>query len=533
MRWFHTFVSLTGRRRNICLALSLDVLPAHSALRLEAQGPADVPQQIQALTDSIARVQAQLEQSQAQLQELRSQLAAVQSQVSRANAPGAEAGSPAEAEPGAVARTSSRAESPGTAQRTTAAAVEELRETQDVQGAQIAVHEQTKVESDSRYPVRISGMLLFNAYTNSGGVDTPADPTYSTSGKGTTGASVRQTLLGVSARGPHWLRAASAADLEVDFFANPGSSSTVGAPSVGYDTSPAVLRLRTAHATLDWAHTQAFFNLDRPLLSPDVPHSLSAVATPEFGWAGYLWRWNPQLGLRHDQQISESISLRLQAALLDVGDAPLTPPAYVSFAGPAASAAESSRVPATEARVALVGPKLDDGAHLGVGGYFSPHSTSDGRGFDAWAGTVDGRLPIAHHLALTGSAYRGLALGGLGAGVYKDYLYRTLSNGSVAFRPFSDVGGWAQLQARLNERVELNAGFGIDEGFAREIRPFTTPASGPYQSLSRNRAASANVIYSPSAYLLLSLEYRRLDSLLTNGMSSSTSVVGFAAGYRF
>ena len=528
-----TPISLTGRRRGMWLALSLAWLSAWCSMPLEAQGPPDVPQQIQAITDSIARVQTQLEQSQSQLQELRRQLATVQNQVGNGTAPIAKAGGSAKVEPGATLSTASGAQAPRTTESTGAAAVEQLREIQEVQGAQIAVHEQTKVESDSRYPVRISGMLLFNAYANSAGVDTPADPTYPTGGKGSTGASVRQTLLGVDVRGPHWLGAESAADLHVDFFANPGSSSTIGNYSPSYDTSPAVLRLRTAHAALEWTHTEAYFNLDRPLLSPDVPHSLTAVATPEFSWAGYLWRWNPQLGVRHDQQLSGPLFLRLQAALLDVGDAPLSSPTYTSFAGPAASGAESSRLPATEARIALVGPKLDEGAHIGVGGYFSPHTTSDGRAFDAWAGTVDYRVPLMHRLALTGSAYRGLALGGLGGGVYKDYLYRTLSNGTVAFRPLSDVGGWTQLQAKLNERVELNAGFGIDEGFAREIRPFTTPASNPYQSLSRNRAASANVIYSPSAYLLLTVEYRRLDAMLTNGAGSTTNLIGIAAGYRF
>ncbi len=39
------------------------------------------------------------------------------------------------------------------------------------------------------------------------------------------------------------------------------------------------------------------------------------------------------------------------------------------------------------------------------------------------------------------------------------------------------------------------------------------------QNLARNRTFTGNVIYSPSAYLLFSLEYRRLESFPVDGPS--------------
>jgi hypothetical protein len=41
------------------------------------------------------------------------------------------------------------------------------------------------------------------------------------------------------------------------------------------------------------------------------------------------------------------------------------------------------------------------------------------------------------------------------------------------------------------------------------------------------------VIYSPSAYLLFSLEYRHLESSPVDGIPSSSNVIGLGAGYKF
>jgi hypothetical protein len=62
---------------------------------------------------------------------------------------------------------------------------------------------QTKVEASQKFPLRIAGMALFNAYSNSrqaGGADYPtiAAPT----GVRRSGATVRQTVLGLEYQGP-------------------------------------------------------------------------------------------------------------------------------------------------------------------------------------------------------------------------------------------------------------------------------------------------------------------------------------------
>jgi hypothetical protein len=59
------------------------------------------------------------------------------------------------------------------------------------------------------------------------------------------------------------------------------------------------------------------------------------------------------------------------------------------------------------------------------------------------------------------------------------------------------------------------------------------PNGTPYQNLARNRTFTGNVIYSPSAYLLFSLEYRHLESAPITGLTNASDVIGIAAGYKF
>jgi len=516
--------TVPSRLRNTWLAFSLlPVLGGHSAHLLYAQttNQESLSEQIQKLTESMAQAQAQLD-------EMRKQLLALQLQMAQTR-PTATAPESPSAIPAASSSVTESATS------SAAAAIDDLRERQAMQESQIATHEQTKVESESKYPVKVTGLLLLNGFVNTGQVDMAATPTVAVPGSGSTGASVRQTVLGIDARGPHLFGARSYADLSVDFDGSPQSGTSSTNYTGYYDATATLLRLRTAHAGLQWQHTDTYFSLDRPIFSPDAPTSLTAVAEPALAWSGNLWTWNPQVGVTRDLPLDGSRIVRVQGALLDVGDAPLSPAtssAATSITPP--SAAEHSRWPGTEARLSLAGSD-PEGSHLGFGGYFAPHFSSlVGRRFDAWAGTLDTKLLLPARLEFTGSFYRGAALGGLGGGGYKDFAYRIdADTGGYYFRPLDDVGGWAQLKEKISERVELNAAFGLDNVFAQELRRYAVPGGTIYQNLARNRTYTGNVIYSPSAYLLFSLEYRNLWSFPIAGPSAGSNVIGIAAGYKF
>ncbi len=516
-------------------------ISVNAAQRLGAQSAApSVAQQIQKLTDSIARTQSLLDESQRQLDEMRRQLSALEEQVSPGQVSpspvtqGAPGQAAAPAPPAAESAPSSSApEAAPPSAESSSASLDDLRERQSFNESQISTLDQEKVESESKYPVRLTGLLLFNGFANTAAVDEAATPAVAVSGPGSTGASVRQTVLGLDARGPHLLGARSFADLRVDFNGIPASGG--GDPGY-YNADSTLLRLRTAHAALLWNRTEAYFALDRPIFSADAPSSLTAVAEPPLAWSGNLWTWNPQFGARQDLALGAARDLRLEAALLDVGDAPLTALAYASTSTPPApaSSAEQSRWPGAEARIALLGSESDEtSSHLGVGGYFAPHRTAFGNTFDAWAATLDAGLHLPARLEASASSYRGLALGGLGGGAYKDFVYyQDPLSREVYMRALDDVGGWAQLKEKINERVELNGAFGIDNAFAGEVRRYATPDSF-YQNLARNRTYTGNVIFSPSAYLLFSLEYRHIASSPVSASEAESNVIGIAAGYKF
>ncbi|WP_446742649.1 hypothetical protein [Silvibacterium acidisoli] len=481
----------------------------------------DLQEKIQTLTDAMTRTQAQVEESQRELNEMRAQLAALKQQLAHQG-------------PDATQKQSTQDASNAASNAAHLnSAIDELREQQAMQASQIATHEQAKVESDSKYPVKITGLILLNGFVNTHAVDIPATPTVSIPGNGNTGASIRQTVLGIEAHGPHLFGARSYADLSVDFNGMRQSSSA----TTYYNSNTTLLRLRTAHAGLAWDQTQAYFALDRPIFSPDTPTSLTAVAVPALAWSGNLWTWNPEVALRHDFRLDGGRNAQLEAAVVDVADAPLTPQSTGAGAatGALVSSGEASRTPGVEAHAAFFPSRLGlSGSRFGAGGYFLRHQTTLGHRFDSWAATLDMKLYLPARLELTGSAYRGLGLGGLGAGGYKDFASIADSDGDGYYvRPLDDVGGWMQLKEKWSQRLETNAAFGTDNLFASQMRPYYVPSAGIIANLVRNQTYTGNIIYSPSSYIMFSLEYRRIESRPVEGLSSGSNVIMLGAGYKF
>jgi hypothetical protein len=467
----------------------------------QQNAPAETPQQeLQRLKHAVDQAQAQVDASQQQLLELKESLSLLEQRFASGDqAPASTEAAPAPASP-----------------LTPPVGSTEVAERQAMEESQIATLNQIKVESESKYPVKITGLILLNGFVNTSQVDNASAPTIAIAGSGSTGASMRQTVLGIDARGPTLAGATSRADVRVDFFANSLQSD--------YEAGD-VLRLRTAHATLNWKDTEAFVELDRPIISPNQPASLTAIGEPALAWSGNLWMWSPQLGAAHTIDFIGSSRMEIKTALIDVPDSPAIP---AMIAG-TVSQGERSRWPGGELHIGLLGKKDSPGASVGVGGYFSPHKILGGIGYNAWAGTLDADLRLPHGLEFSGSFYRGLALGGLGGGAYKDFVYGTSLQHA---KPLNDVGGWAQLEKRAGLRWEFNGAFGMDNGFAAELRRYVLPSTA-YQNQARNQTFTANTIYSPSAYLLFSLEYRHLTTTPIIGAPANTNIIGVAAGYKF
>lgn len=408
----------------------------------------------------------------------------------------------------------------GTAVQALRTSVDHLQETSDVLAAQVRQHDQTKLESASKYPVRIAGTVLFTSLANSGqtdNLDVPivALPAQPHAPEGSFSATARQTIVGLDAIGPHFGNASSSASVSVDFFG--------GTPYTETGAAAGLLRLRTAHATLAWSSRALTAAFDRPILSPNEPTSWITLGEPALAWSGNLWTWAPQFEFRQDLPHGWTAEL----ALID-------PPAPGSSASPGErlpDPAERSRQPGYEARLGKA--VVVDGRTFafGAGGYYSRQTYNDGSHLDAWAGTADWSMPLTSALQVSGALYRGRGIGGLGGGAFKDY---APYNNYTEREGLDDEGGWAQLKWKLSPVLEANAAAGDDNAFAADLRnsDYATEPDA-YQNLARNLTTYGNFVYRPHTYLLFSAEYRQIRSWPIAGSVNQNHIFGLAAGYLF
>jgi hypothetical protein len=406
-----------------------------------------------------------------------------------------------------------------------------LHEQQDALQAEIKQHEQIKVETASKYPVKVTGLILFNAFSNAGVVDnaelpTIAFPRQPGSSHGSTGATMRQTLLGLDATGPQLWKAHSSAEISVDFFGGLSSN------TYGYSTPTGLLRLRQTQASLDWEKTTAQVGVTEPLISPLSPTSYATIAMPALSASGNLWAWSPQLRVEQRIPFSDQHRLGLEAGLI-------YPQSVGSNNAQLVSPVEASRRPGYEGRVSWRADGNSTGTPhpfvLGIGAYSSSQYYNSTTSIHSWAVTADWQVPLFKWFQITGEAYRGRALGGFGGGSYKDILTGTDSITGLTRRSGVDtVGGWSQLKLRISPTIEANAAFGLDDALSSNFDGLNLSSStNPLEFNARNSSVIGNLIFRPKTYLILSPEYRRIQSWLYSGPASIANIFTITAGYQF
>jgi regulator of replication initiation timing len=406
--------------------------------------------------------------------------------------------------------------------------VARIREDQDAIQEQVKVHEQDKVETLSRYHLWINGLILFNAFANRGTVDIPdlaniALPVTSQTENNAVGASVRQTILGVNANGPHLFGAQSSADLNMDFFSSPDEGS--------YSAVSGSARIHTAHIKLEWPqHDLIEVGFTEPLISPLSPTSYASVAQPALAWAGNLSSWAPQIKFEHRFQVSDTNSIALEAGLWDAVYGGSNLYSYQ----PLPSDDESEKWPAVESRISWR-MRTESRFQIGLGGYRGALKTKYGRTIPSWAFSSDASLRLSPQLVISGEFYRGLSLAGLGGGSHKDILIGTdPSTGAIRSIGLNAAGGWTQLKLNLSPVVEFNAAFGQDGGYGSDFRSLVlSGTSNPISTLTRNQMVTGNLILRPKTYLVLSPEYRRILSGQLSGTSNVANLFTISAGYIF
>ncbi|HTF70848.1 MAG TPA: hypothetical protein VK638_50075 [Edaphobacter sp.] len=474
----------------------------------------ELERKVEAISSALAVTHQQLDQSRQEMEQLREELAQIKKLLAASH-------------PGSVESVGSG--SAVDTAKATAAAIEDLKERQQTTESQVKIHEQTKIESSSKYPLHVTGLVLFNSFVNRGSIDNVDLPEAALSnqnntvGNGSAGGSFRQTILGLEGSGPRIAGARTSADVNLDFFGGLAYSS--------YATSAGTVRMRTASINLDWDHDSIQMGLMGPLISPLSPTSYAMVAEPALAGAGNLWTWAPQLRYAHQIPFPSGRGLQLEFGLWDPPTAGYSTNQLFRVPSPS----EASKQPGYESRVSYGTFAGEHPFQIGLSGYYSRQSYTGNQSVDSWAATTDWQVPLGSHFEISGEAYRGKALGGMGGGVYKDVLSGVYaSTGLNAYRGLNAIGGWTQLKSQITRSLEANASIGLDDGYAKDFHEFIfPPIASSTQLRARNKMVFGNLIFRPKTYLIVSPEYRRIWTSPIYGTVNIADIFTLSAGYQF
>src|SRR6266478_1232204 len=483
--------------------------------------------QVQTLGSQMTEMRTAQQQALLEAERLRAELNRTREQLAAKTAGTNQSYEPGPAEP----RSSSSASLPASSQQLPEASLQEriskLEEDQNLINDKIIEQSQTKIESGSKYRVRLSGLVLLNTAVTRGSVDNLDFPQIATppDTPGTSGAfagSLRQSQIGIEAFGPDIAGARTSANVKFDFAG--------GFPRTSNGAAFGIMRLRTGTIRLDWSDTSLVAGQDYLFFAPLTPTTLSSLAIPALSYTGNLWSWTPQIRIEHRVVLSDNSKLLFQAGILDslTGDTPRQFNRYPT-------AGERSGQPAYATHIAYIRRAFGRDLILGIGGYYGRQNWSFGRHVDGWAGLADVTLPLGNFFSLTGEFYRGRAVGGLGGGIGQSILISgPINNAATSVFGLDSMGGWMQLKFKPKVNFEVNFAYGQDNPFARELRSF--PASAYYYGsplLSRNRSPFVNFIYRVRSDVLFSVEYRRLETYTLDSNANTANQIGLSLGYAF
>lgn len=373
--------------------------------------------------------------------------------------------------------------------------------------AQVAEQAQTKVESNSRMPVKIFGTVVSTAFFNTGEanwLDNPnvvGPPPASGLPQGSFSISLRQSRLGAMIDGPEIGSMKVRGFVAVDFFGgvtNFQTGQVMGLP-----------RLLYGFVRLEGARTSVEVGQDHMMLAPQNPTSLAAMSFPELYRAGNLYLRVPQMRVEHTFDAGKPGQIIAMGGIVApiAGDFNATAPTFV----PPNLAGERSRMPAFQGRLAWrarpSGPAEDRGWELGFSGHYGRERFITG-GVPSWATALDFDAH-AGRVGLGGEFYVGRNLAAFGG-----------SLGQFA----KSTGGFVEGRLKATQRLEFNGGFGRDRLF--DLSALPAPLVG-------NTGVYANTIFRWTPELASSFEYRWLSTDPASSDARRNNHLNFVLAYSF
>ena len=369
---------------------------------------------------------------------------------------------------------------------------------QEVVQAQLAEFAQTKVESTTRFPLKIFGTVHAHAFANTEApnwLDIPNLVGAPVSDPGTFSMGLRQTRIGFTADGPTLGDVRTSAVAAFDFFG--------GIPGFQTGQVMGLPRLLVAYARFDGARVATQIGQDHVVLAPRDPTSLSGFAFPLLFRSGNLYLRAPHARV----ELNAARLLRVAAGAVAPVGGDLVVEDY-RFVPPALGG-ERSRRPSAQARIEVgsADAEAPRRASVALSGHYGWERRSAALA-ESWAAAVDfgARRDV---FGVAGEVFLGENIDAFGGALGLDA---------------RAAGGWAELQVLPTERMSFHAGYGTDE-----IRA----ANRLQLARRRNRSAYGNVIFSLTPEVQASFEYRWLATVPGGASERRNHHFDWVLAYRF
>lgn len=387
-----------------------------------------------------------------------------------------------------------------------AASAAPLVERVDVNAQRVAELEQTKVGAENKFPVTLTGMLLFNAYLNgqnSNGQQYPV--VVPATGRATgAGATLRQTVIGLKLDGPKLVGGAKlTGSLYMDFFGG----------GTGLNQT---MRLRVASLDASWKRASVGFAFDKPIMAPREPDSLAQVGVSPLTGAGNLWLWQPQVRTEYRTNRNARSGLRAQFGVYQTAEGANGVPTEYS------SSLASAR-PGYQGRFEFWTGREVKRLEIAPGFHVSS-SRVLGQSVPSRIFTVDWLIRPMARVEFEGTYFHGSNVGVVG-GLRQGITIRDYTASAVHPIAVRAQGGWAQLKFHLTQRTTVNLFGGQEDDRNRDLVP---------GGVAKNQAYGGNVMYRWGPNVLTGFEASQLRTTYFGVTGTRTNPhYDLAIGYLF
>jgi hypothetical protein len=289
----------------------------------------------------------------------------------------------------------------------------------------------------------------------------------------------RQTRLGIEITAPTVDDWSSQGKIEVDFYGD--------GPAV--HENKAEIMLRQAFLSLTKGNFNLIAGQTSDIISPLNPNTLNYTV----GWsAGNIGYRRPQIQMGYNAPLNEN-----NRVITGLSLARTTGLTNEDLDKDTQNDGEEAGVPTVQARIALATKSFTKKESVfGISGHYGKEEFNWPGGekkLKSWSLNFDYDIPLTGKLSLKGEVFKGANLDDYFGGILQGV-------NTVTRNVISAMGEWTQVNYKLSDKWQYNAGFGIDNPSDRDLN---TGDRG------KNGFIFLNALFKPISPLTIGLEYSR------------------------